>query len=260
VARAAIYRRRRSRRLRKSRKGQPRPFRAVLTLFVALSVAVVASGAALIGATAADLRAPTPAEAIARRGGGAQIYDRNGKLLYEFLDPRTGLQRPVQLSDVSPWVVNATVATEDPSFYSNPGLNFRGLARAIVQNLTPGDTFLHASGGSSITQQLVKRLYFSHAQRDNRSISRKLREIPLALEITQQYDKSQILDWYLNEIPYGSTFTGIEAASEGYFGVHAKDLTLGQAALSSVCRSRRRSTTRSCTCRQRSDASTRCWT
>lgn len=227
MARAAMHRRH----LRQLRRGGHWSFRPVVFSLIAVSAVAIVAMAALAGFILLGIGVPTPAEAIANRGGGARIYDRNGKLLYQFLNPQTGLQRSVKLDQVSPWVVKATIATEDPTFYSNPGINFRGLARAVVQNLTPGDTFLHGSGGSSITQQLVKRLYFSQQQRDSRSVSRKLIEIPLSIAITQEYDKSQILSWYLNEIPYGSNFTGIEAASEGYFGVHAKDLTLGEAAL-----------------------------
>ncbi|MEX0749197.1 MAG: transglycosylase domain-containing protein [Dehalococcoidia bacterium] len=174
--------------------------------------------------------ADPPEELINARGGGARIYDRNGTLLYEFLDPEYGMQREVALQEISPWVLDATMAAEDASFYSNPGVNVRGLVRAATENLRPGEDFLQGTGGSSITQQLVKQIYFTKEEREERSIERKVKEAILALEITQQYDKDQILEWYLNEIPYGGVLVGIEAASQGYFGVAAKDLTLGQAA------------------------------
>ena len=172
----------------------------------------------------------SPEQAIAERGGGAQIYARNGQLLYEFLDQRYGYQTRVNLDQIAPILQQATIAAEDANFYDNPGVNVRGLVRAAVENLKPGDSFLEGSGGSSITQQLVKQIYFTPKEREERSLGRKLREAALAVQITQKYDKDQILEWYLNEIPYGGTFTGIEAASEGYFGVLAKDVTLGQAA------------------------------
>ncbi|HET6614554.1 MAG TPA: transglycosylase domain-containing protein [Dehalococcoidia bacterium] len=171
-----------------------------------------------------------PEEAIAARGGGARIYDRNGTLLYEYLDPNYGLQRDVKLADISPWLQKATIAAEDASFYSNPGVNVRGLVRAATENLKPGDEFLQGTGGSSITQQLVKQIYFSKEERATRSIDRKVKEAILAVEITQNYDKDQILEWYLNQIPYGGVLVGIEAASESYFGIPAKDLSLGQSA------------------------------
>ncbi len=172
----------------------------------------------------------SPEQAIAARGGGARIYDRNGTLLYEFLDERYGYQTRVALADVSPLLQNATIAAEDASFYSNPGLNVKGLARAGIENLKPGGQFLQGSGGSSITQQLVKQIYFKPEERQQRSLSRKVREAALAIQLTQNYSKQQILEWYLNEIPYGGTLTGIEAASEGYFGLPAKDVDLAQAA------------------------------
>jgi membrane peptidoglycan carboxypeptidase len=207
-------------------------------LFVASSpllLAVLAGIAALIvtGAsyyTAVRATMQPPEEAIAERGGGARIYDRSGVLLYEFLDESYGFQERVQLEQVSPHIRNATIAAEDASFYSNPGLNVRGLARAALENLKPGDDFLQGSGGSSITQQLVKQLYFTKEEREQRTISRKLREATLAIQITRDYEKDQILEWYLNEIPYGGVLIGIQAASQGYFGIPASDVTLGQAA------------------------------
>lgn len=168
-------------------------------------------------------------EAIAARGGGAQIYDRNGTLLFQFLDEGYGQQQRVSLDEMGFWVQSATIATEDASFYSNPGISIEGLARAATENLRPGE-FLQGSGGSSITQQLVKQIYFSPEEREQRSIERKLKEVVLALRVTEDYDKKQILEWYLNEIPYGNLATGIETAAQTYFSIHARDLTLAQAA------------------------------
>jgi len=172
-------------------------------------------------------------EALAQQSaGGAEIYDRNGRPLYEFVDDLEGLRRPVPLSDVSRYLIDATIATEDSSFYSNPGVNIKGLMRAAYENFFPGQPgFLKGSGGSSITQQLVKNIYISEAERQKRSISRKLKETAYAIELTNRYSKDQILEWYLNQIPYGGIYNGIEAASQGYFGKTAKDLTLAEAAL-----------------------------
>ena len=102
-------------------------------------------------------------EALAQQSaGGAEIYDRNGRPLYEFVDDLEGLRRPVPLSDVSRYLIDATIATEDSSFYSNPGVNIKGLMRAAYENFFPGQPgFLKGSGGSSITQQLVKNIYIS---------------------------------------------------------------------------------------------------
>ncbi len=209
------------------------PFLALLfapLLFMGLLAGVggIAFGAAYLMSAAGITKSPP--EAIAERGGGARIYDRHGTLLYEFLDPEYGLQQRVPLSEVSPLIKDATIAAEDASFYDNPGINIRGLARASIENLRPGEDFMQGSGGSSITQQLVKQLYFSKEEREERSVSRKIREAAIALQITQDYSKDQILEWYLNEIPYGGVHRGIEAAAKGYLGVSAKDVTLSQAA------------------------------
>ncbi|HZP58059.1 MAG TPA: transglycosylase domain-containing protein [Dehalococcoidia bacterium] len=226
----------RFRRLRHQRRRSGNDTRPLFLALLAPLLIAVFAGVAGIAAAATSYyaqigsRYSSPEEAIAARGGGARIFDRNGTLLYEFLDPTVGLRYPVSLDQVSPLLQDATIAAEDASFYTNPGINVRGIGRATVENLKPGDSFLQGSGGSSITQQLVKQIYFSPKERTERTFSRKLREAVLAVKITQEYDKHQILEWYLNEVPYGGVLTGIEAASEGYFGIRAKDLDLAQAA------------------------------
>jgi membrane peptidoglycan carboxypeptidase len=165
---------------------------------------------------------------------GAVILDRNGQVLYEFVDDQQGYRMPVKLEDVSPYLVAATIATEDSSFFQNPGVNFKGIARATsesVESLLKGGAALGGTGGSSITQQLVKQVYIPEDEKQEKSLDRKMREMVYAAEITKQYSKEQILEWYLNEINYGGIYTGVEAASWGYFGKSAKDLTLGEATL-----------------------------
>jgi len=232
MIRSYRYRRWRQVRQRKATHVATRPLMMLFAFPLLLAVFAMMVGTTIGMGYYADIGhgVTSPEEAIANRGGGARIYDRNGTLLYEFLDPDYGIHDPVKLQDISPWVPKATIAAEDASFYSNPGVNVRGLVRAASENLRPGDGFLQGTGGSSITQQLVKQIYFTKDEREQRSIGRKVKEAILALEITRSYDKDQILEWYLNEIPYGGTLVGIEAASEGYFGIPSKDLTLGQAA------------------------------
>ena len=227
------YHVRRMRRAHRPARHGSRP--ALVAIIAPLLLVVVAVSFGLVAGAASYFHNVTsgivsPEQAIAARGGGAKIYDRNGTLLYQFLDQQYGYQDRVPLDQISPLIQDATIAAEDASFYSNPGLNVKGLTRAAIENLKPGSGFLEGSGGSSITQQLVKQLYFTPQQRQERSLSRKMREAVIALKITQDYDKKQILSWYLNEVPYGGVFTGIEAASEGYFGIHASDVSLGQAA------------------------------
>jgi membrane peptidoglycan carboxypeptidase len=219
------------RRLRQRSGGAARSTLLAVTPLVLLAMAgvigLVAAGTTYYVNASSDFREPV--QVINERGGGARLYDRDGILLYEFLDEEYGIQERVTLEQISPWVLDATIAAEDASFYTNPGINIRGIARAASENLVPGEDFLAGSGGSSITQQLVKQLYFDAEERTERSIFRKVREAIIALELTRDYDKDQILEWYLNEIPYGGVFTGIEAASQGYFGIPASQLSLGQA-------------------------------
>jgi membrane peptidoglycan carboxypeptidase len=200
-------------------------------LMVASTLAVVVAGLVVYQHYAGGLL--PPGEVLAQQSsGGAKIYDRNGRLLYEFVDDLSGLREPVPLSEVSPWLIDATIATEDADFYSNPGVNIKGLIRAAYENFFPGNLgFLKGSGGSSITQQLVKNVYIPEAERAKRSIPRKVKETVYALELTRRYSKDQILEWYLNQISYGGLYNGIEAASQGYFGKSAHDLTLAEAAL-----------------------------
>jgi membrane peptidoglycan carboxypeptidase len=233
----AYYRHLAYRRRRRNANGKGVP-RWLIALFVlgglfAIALGVLAGVGYGVYQSYADDLVP-PDEEIARLPlGGAEIRDRNGKFLYEFLDDAYGLRDPVPAEDISLYLVAATIAAEDASFTDNPGVNYKGLAAAAWDNFWPfGGTpgFLEGRGGSSITQQLVKNVYFTPEERAQRSIDRKLKETVFALELTQQYDKQQIMEWYLNQISYGNIFVGVEAASQGYFDKHASELTLAEAA------------------------------
>jgi penicillin-binding protein 1C len=154
------------------------------------------------------------------------IYDRNGNLIYEIVDPNAGRRTYVKLSEISPYVLAATIATEDKNFYSNPGFDLFGIVRALLQNYTSGET---VSGASTITQQLARALLLSPEERGQVTVQRKAREIVLAAEITRNYSKNDILELYLNEIFYGHLAYGIEAAAETYFNTTADQLNLAQA-------------------------------
>jgi penicillin-binding protein 1C len=155
-----------------------------------------------------------------------RILDRNGNVLYEILDPSAGRRSYVPLEDVSPYLVAATIATEDKDFYNNPGFDPTAIARAFWQNLSSGET---VSGASTITQQLARSLFLTPQERAQSTYARKVKEALLAAELTRSYSKDEILELYLNEIYYGNMAYGIEAASQTYFGVSAKNLTLAQA-------------------------------
>ena len=156
-----------------------------------------------------------------------RILDRNGNLLYEILDPNAGRRTYVPLDKISPYLVAATIATEDKDFYSHPGFDPLAILRAVWINLTTGG---EGGGASTITQQLARALLLSPEERSQRTYSRKIREIILAAEITRRYDKDEILELYLNEIYYGNLAYGIEAAAETYFNKSAGQLTLGESA------------------------------
>jgi len=144
-----------------------------------------------------------------------RILDRNGAPLYEILDPTAGRRTYVKLSEISPELIAATIATEDKDFYTHPGFDPPSIIRAIWENLTTGG---NGTGASTITQQLARALLLTPEERVQRSYMRKIREIILAAEITRRYSKDEILELYLNEIYYGNLAYGIEAAAETYFG------------------------------------------
>jgi 1A family penicillin-binding protein len=154
----------------------------------------------------------------------ARISDRNGALLQEINDPQGGRRTLVSLHDIPRVAQQATIDAEDASFYDNPGFDVRAVIRAAYQWLRNGEP---VSGASTITQQLVKNTLLGPEQ----TAERKIKEAFLAMELTRRYSKDQILEMYMNEIPYGNRAYGIEAAAETYFGISARDLNLAQASL-----------------------------
>ena len=194
-------------------------------------LAVLATGAFLIGGyiyIASDLPSVDDLQARASQFETARIYDSQNNLLYEINDPSAGRRTRVPLERISPYLIAATLATEDQNFYIHPGFDPLGIVRAIFQNVQAGDT---VSGASTITQQLVRQLVLSPEERLERSNWRKIREIVLAAEIERRYTKREILELFLNENNYGNLAYGIEAASELYYNKSAADLTLGEAAM-----------------------------
>ncbi len=150
-----------------------------------------------------------------------KLFDRNGKLIYEiYAETR---RSPVELESLPDYIKNATISIEDKDFYKHYGFSFTGIARAAWKIVTRGKL----EGGSTLTQQLVKNALLS----PERTIRRKAREFFLTMVVEGIYSKNQILEMYLNQIPYGSTAYGIESASELYFGKAAKDLSLAEATL-----------------------------
>ncbi|HEY8730764.1 MAG TPA: transglycosylase domain-containing protein [Candidatus Limnocylindria bacterium] len=153
-----------------------------------------------------------------------KVYDRDGKeLLYQFEEERRDI---VQYKDIPQVLIDATVASEDHTFFTNPGVDVLGIARAAFSDLTNRDT--GAGGASTITQQLVKLRLVGNEN----SITRKIREAILSIQVTRTYSKEQILELYFNQIYYGNQAYGIKAAAQSYFGKSdLNTLTLAEAAL-----------------------------
>jgi penicillin-binding protein 1C len=149
-----------------------------------------------------------------------QIYDRNGKLLYTFYGNRN--QTFVSLSKIPKDMQDATIAIEDKDFYHHGAIDLRGIARAAYSTLV----HKQIQGGSTLTQQLVKNSLLTSQQ----TIQRKVKEIILAFATELMYTKTQILEMYLNQVPYGGTTYGVEAAARTYFGRDISQLDLAQMA------------------------------
>ncbi len=167
----------------------------------------------------------------ATQNQSVQVIDRNGIVLYESAGLDGGIRQQIPLEKISPYVIAATVATEDGSFWTNPGINPTGLARAAYENIAfwQYKGVMNGSGGSSITQQLVRNLFYEAPY--ERSLTRKASELLQSVALTTRYSKEQILESYLNEIFYGNNAYGIEAAAHQYFGKNAAELTLSESAL-----------------------------
>jgi len=156
------------------------------------------------------------------------IYDRKGRLLYEMFDPQGGRRTLVHLNQIPPALTDATISTEDPNFYTNPGVDPLAIVRALVQDTIHRQI---VSGASTITQQLVRNVLMTPQERQSQSLGRKVEEAILAVRVSERYSKDEILERYLNEITYGNLAYGVEAASETYFNKPVGQLTLAQAAL-----------------------------
>ncbi len=168
------------------------------------------------------LQVPSPQDLTNRDVAQAtKIYDKTGELLYDIYQNQN--RTPIKLSDVPEYVKQATISIEDKDFYSHSGFSIAGITRAMFELAV----YRRLQGGSTLTQQLVKNALLS----GERTLPRKLKELILAIQVERVYSKDQILEMYLNEIPYGGTAYGIEAAANLYFGKHTFELTLGEAAL-----------------------------
>lgn len=169
-----------------------------------------------------DLDRINPAELSKRvHTTTTKYYDRTGKvLLWE--DKSADNRTVIKSEEISERMKQATVALEDKDFYKHGGFSPSGIMRAGFAHLRGGE-----GGGSTITQQLIKNVLLN----DDYTITRKIKEVILSIEVERLYNKDQILTMYLNEVSYGGNRNGVESASKEYFGKSAKDLTVDEAAL-----------------------------
>lgn len=157
-----------------------------------------------------------------------KIFDRTGKvLLYEIYGEEK--RTLVPLSSIPEYMKQAVIATEDSNFYNNIGIDPKGILRSILINFNIVDSVYSGAtiGGSTIPQQLIRSTFLTN----EKTIQRKFREIVLSLELNRRYPKDQILEWYLNQIPFGSNSYGVETASQTYFGKPVSEISLPQAAI-----------------------------
>ncbi|MDL2342068.1 MAG: transglycosylase domain-containing protein [Patescibacteria group bacterium] len=158
-------------------------------------------------------------------GGSITYYDRTGQtVLWQDYDAVKRI--PVEDKDISPFIKMATVAIEDKDYFKHGAFDVRGIARAGAHDLIGGGGSVQ--GGSTITQQFVK---LNEQWTDNRTVTRKVKELILAVELEREYSKKDILAGYLNAAPYGGVEYGVESAARDYFQTSAKDLTLAQSAM-----------------------------
>lgn len=154
--------------------------------------------------------------------------DRNGEVLWKDTG-NENYRLVVDADEISPYMYQATIAIEDRNFYNHIGVDFVGLVRAALSTLGGHGV----QGGSTLTQQLIKQVYFADeaASANRGGLTRKIKELILAIELERMYSKDQILTMYLNQSPYGGRRNGVESAAQTYFGKSAKDLTLAESAL-----------------------------
>jgi len=189
--------------------------------FFILSILGLISSIAGFAYFAKDL--PDPNKLLEREPiESTKIFDRTGEhLLYEIHGEEK--RTMVNMNDLPDYIKNAVVAIEDDRFYTHHGIDIMGILRAAYKNILNRSK---GQGGSTITQQLVKNAILTK----EKTYSRKIKEAILSIEIERKFSKDDILQMYLNEIPYGSNVYGIEAASQHFFGKPAKDLTISETA------------------------------
>ncbi|MBI3952662.1 MAG: penicillin-binding protein [Candidatus Doudnabacteria bacterium] len=187
---------------------------AIAGLIIAGSLAFAAIALSLPDPTKLNARVVPESTKIYARDGTTLLYEIHGEAKRTVID----------FNEIPDRVKKSTIAVEDKNFYRNTGVDWKGIIRAALRNVSSGN--IKGQGGSTITQQFVKNAILTR----EKTFSRKIKEIVLAIQLEQKFSKNEILNFYLNEIPYGQNAYGIEAASQTYFGKQAKNLSLAESA------------------------------
>lgn len=192
------------------------------SFIIFLGLSLIAAGAVVFAAIFNDL--PRPEEFENRKiNQSTKIYDRTGEvLLYEIHGEEK--RTVVPFEEIPDYVKKAALTVEDQNFYNHPAFDWKGIIRAIAVNFLKGEV---VQGGSTITQQLAKNAFLSR----EKTLVRKIKELVVAFELEKKYSKDEILNLYLNQIPYGGNAYGIEAAAQTFFRKSTKNLNLAEAVL-----------------------------
>ena len=160
---------------------------------------------------------PSPGKLSQVEQSATVFYDRDGKVLFQMYKDKNRL--PVAFKDIADYLKKATISIEDKDFYKHGAISNTGIIRSFIMLLLKREI---SGGGSTITQQLIKNVLLDSQQ----TTTRKLKEIILAFSAEEKYSKDQILEMYLNEVPYGGSFYGVGSAAKGYFGKNPNQLSL----------------------------------
>ena len=211
----------------KTRKvGAPRGIKKIIKPLIKVAILLIILGSISIAGAFVwfSRELPKSTELLTKHPApSTKIYDRTGKVILN--DISGDFKRiKIKLNEIPEYVKWATIVAEDKEFYSHHGINFKGIIRAFLINILRGGKIVQ--GGSSISQQFIKNALLT----PKKTYTRKLKEAILTWQLEKRFTKDEILEMYFNEIPYGGTAYGIEAAAQKYFNKSAKELTLAEAA------------------------------
>jgi len=206
---------------RRALAGRRRSIATLIVLMALLIAAATTAAAWLSYDIMSDLPSAQELRGLGEMAQATTVYDVHDVPVFTIYKEQ---RMEVPLARISPNLVKAVLAIEDQRFYDHAGVDVIRIAAAVIRNLEEGR---RAEGGSTITQQLARQSFLTR----DKTFRRKLKEVVLAAQIEREFSKNEILELYLNKVYFGDGLYGVEAASLGYFGVHAHDVTVDQAAL-----------------------------